>query len=173
MEEIWKEIIGTNGSYSVSNKGRIRTNEYYVKNRYGERVVSGRIKKLNNHNQGYLIVSFFRFGKTKLVHRIVATHFIPNPNNLEFVNHKNGDKKDNQVENLEWCTRQQNEDHAFSTGLKNSSESANTMSKLNESQVLEIRANNGVLSKKELSDKYGVHIATINRVLNRSIWNHI
>lgn len=169
--EIWKTIDWTNGRYSVSNHGRVRTNTHYVNHVQGKRIVRERIRPLQNHNQGYLSVGFS--SKTKLVHRLVAEAFLPNPNNLEFVNHKDGNKHNNHVSNLEWCTRQHNENHAFSTGLKNSTGSNNKMAKLSESDVHYIKYESKDKTTKQLAEKYNVHTATISRIKRGSIWKHV
>lgn len=169
--EVWKEIEGLNGRYSVSNLGRIKCNGYYVcagKNNIGKRLIRERILKPQNHPAGYKSYSFPKF-KTTTIHRIVAKAFIDNPLNKEFVNHINGIKHDNRVENLEWVTRQENEDHAFNTGLKNRI----TSSVLNEEKVLYILDNCHEKSTKELSNKFNISPATVNRVIQRVIWSHV
>lgn len=83
-------------------------------------VSSRKYLKPFKHTGGYCQVDFFinRKKERKYVHRIVAEHFIPNPEKKKHVNHKNGDKKDNRVSNLEWVTPSENEKHAWETGLK-------------------------------------------------------
>lgn len=170
--EVWEIIIDTDCNYSVSNTGRVSSNTHYVNHRFGKRIVNERIMSLGNHNQGYKSVALGRKG-TKLVHRIVALTFIPNPDNLEFVNHKDGNKHNNNVSNLEWCTRQYNEYHAFSTGLKNSTGSSNKMAKLVETNIIEIRLNKDSLSTRNFADKFNVNTATINRIKQNVIWKHV
>ena len=103
LEEQWKPIKDYTGLYEVSNLGRIRSLNY---------MKTGEIKilKLSKNNRGYLVISLNKNGKRKnfKVHRLVAIAFLPNPNNLETVNHINENKLDNRVENLEWMSYEDN-----------------------------------------------------------------
>lgn len=99
MNEIWKNIEGY-PNYMVSNMGRVKSLNY---NRTGEEKIMKGIK----NNRGYLYVQLYKEGKQKnyLIHRLVASAFIPNPGNLSEINHINEDKTNNQFTNLEWCNR--------------------------------------------------------------------
>jgi hypothetical protein len=171
--ELWKNIEGTNGTHSVSNLGKVRSNDYYAKVKNGQSLVKSKIRKPQKNGVGYHFLIVNRFYGQITIHRLVALHFIPNPDNKLFVNHINGIKTDNRVENLEWVTRQENEDHAYRTGLKNSTGSNNTMSKLNESDVLKIRNMYPEKNAYELAKVFGVHRSTIERIVQNKIWNHI
>ena len=118
MEEVWKDIPDYEGKYQVSNMGRVRSllKWYPLQNRYVQRV---KILKNNVMSKGYLGVKLCKNGeRTFKVHRLVAEAFIPNPDNKPQVNHINGDKTDNRVENLEWCTSRENTEHSRITGLQ-------------------------------------------------------
>lgn len=106
MEEIWKDIPNYEGLYQVSNLGRIRNAK------------TKKIKNQRNTYKKYLQVDLFNKNqKTYRVHRLVAETFIPNPNNLPQVNHKDGNKQNNRVDNLEWITNYDNIQHAVKNGF--------------------------------------------------------
>lgn len=106
--EIWKPVENYEGLYEVSNLGRIKSLERTVwnKGRGYYKTVPERTLKGVSDKDSYLVVYLCKNGKSKThkVHRLVAEAFIPNPNNLPLINHKNEDKTDNKVENLEWCS---------------------------------------------------------------------
>lgn len=139
-----------------------------------------RNKKLRTakNNHGYILASLFRngFNKTIAVHRLVAIAFIPNPNNLEFVNHINGIKCDNRVENLEWCSRIENAEHAKRMGLFACGE-RNKQTKVTpaiQKRIVDMR-NNGIffttigqllsLDRKTISKQYHAAIALAETVI--------
>lgn len=117
MEEIWKEIDGYEGYFEVSNLGNFRSKDRIVGYKgYGTRLYPGKDLKTDNSGvEGYQRITLMKEGVKKryMCHRLVAQMFIPNPENKPFVNHINGDKKDNRATNLEWCTQSENELHSF------------------------------------------------------------
>ena len=122
MVEIWKDIPNYEGIYQASNFGRIRTHEGKTTDNalHGRRVWEMRVLKgRGKANSGYR-VSLWKDGKCKdfLVARLIAATFIENLIDSEMtVNHKNGNRFDNRVDNLEWLSREDNIRHAFNTGL--------------------------------------------------------
>lgn len=117
MIEVWKDIKDYEGLYQVSNTGKVRKLRF-INNIVNKEKIFELSKKHNNHN--YCIVVLYKNGKnkTRLLHRIVAETFIENPNNYREVNHKDGNKDNNFIDNLEWCTSSQNKIHAYKMGLK-------------------------------------------------------
>ena len=113
--ETWKPVVGFEGYYEVSDRGRVRSVDRLVNRRGGTKSLRrGRMLKLSSYSNGYLKVSLAKEGKQTyhLVHRLVASAFIPNPNNYPCVNHIDENKKNNKAVNLEWCTHSYN--HLYS-----------------------------------------------------------
>jgi len=109
--EIWKDIVGYEGYYQVSNLGRVKSLDRVITNKMGVmRNFKGFVKKLTPDGRGYLVVTLSRDGKDTrcIVHRLVAEAFIPNKEKLPFINHKDEIKDNNHVDNLEWCTCEYN-----------------------------------------------------------------
>lgn len=101
--EVWKPVVGYEGLYEVSNIGRVRSINFHKSGK-------AKVMRPSFNTWGYLIVDLRKNNKrhSYTVHRLVALAFIPNPDNLPEINHKNEIKYDNTVENLEWCTRKYN-----------------------------------------------------------------
>ena len=116
--EVWKDVIGYEGLYKVSNKGNVHSVER--KDSIG-RKIGGRLLKPLPDKVGYLRVNLCKNSKvkTRFIHRLVAEAFIPNRNNYLEINHKDENKTNNYVENLEWCTRKYNAN--FGTAIKRAS----------------------------------------------------
>ena len=118
MGETWKPVVGYEGLYEVSDYGRVRSVPHEVPYLHGSRISPGRIRVPNlNRRTGYLSISLCKGNvtKTKLVHRLVAEAFLPNPDNLPQINHKDEDKANNRLDNLEWCSVKYNNNY----GTKN------------------------------------------------------
>ena len=137
MNEIWKDIKGYEGSYQVSNLGRVKSLNYH-------REGIEKILKIDGSTQYKTVMLYRDGGGTRfLLHRLVASAFIPNPNNYPVVNHIDEDKSNNRVDNLEWCTQQYNVN--YGTGLdrlskvlkgkKRSEEAKKRISEINKGRV--------------------------------------
>lgn len=121
MKEEWKNIPSME-YYQVSNLGRIRSVEHYIKSNFHNcKLVKRKGRILKQYKGVYYSITINDKGKTrqKLVHRLVAEAFIPNIENKPCINHKDGNKLNNNVNNLEWCTIQENTKHAYDNKLQN------------------------------------------------------
>ena len=157
-----------NGLYQVSNLGNVRSLNYNKAKKIQH------LKKVVINKRGYLAVGLSKNGifKIKTVHRLVAETFISNPNNLPQVNHIDGNKMNNSITNLEWCTKNENQNHAVRTGLMQRGQNRPS-AKLTEKQVLEIYKLKGVLKGQDIANKYGVSKNTINCILRGSKWSYL
>lgn len=172
IQEIWKSIKEYD-NYQISNLGRV----YSLKS---NRILLGWTKK-NKPNYDkyhwYRWISFCENGKEKRfqVHRLVAEHFIPNPENKPFVNHINGIKDDNRVENLEWVTAQENTQHAYNTGLEKFNKKTKiAFEKANKERsykIIEINSQQVYSSIREAARQLEIGKTTISRSLkeNKSV----
>lgn len=123
---MWKQIEGYEGYYEVSDSGDVRSVDRYITDSTGKvRFLRGSIMKLSeqknkNRRDGYLVVNLHKNHTMNVtpVHILVANAFIPNTNNMPVVNHKDGNKHNNNVSNLEWCSYADNNIHALNCGLR-------------------------------------------------------
>lgn len=174
--EIWKSIPDYEGIYEVSNLGRIKGLARFVNSKDGgkrplrEQIIKPHIDK------GYFRVNLWKQQKIKriAIHILIAKAFIPNHENKQQVNHKNGIKTDNSIENLEWVTLSENIIHAYKEKLLVRKGDKHTQNKLTEKDIPEIRRllNLGV-NQSEIAKKYGVIRQTISCVKTGKSWNHI
>lgn len=170
VKEIFVPIQGFEGFYEVSNYGKIKSlDRIDCMGQHRKEL----ILKRGIDSDGYPIhaLSKDKVRTTIKVHRVVAIHFIPNPDNLPQVNHKFGDKRDAFYLHLEWCTGSQNGQHARDTGLHSEVSETHKWAKLTNEEVLKIF--NSKLSRKKLAKKYNATILTIGRIKNGYNWSHV
>lgn len=172
---MWKKLIYQGAEFSnfeISDDGKLRN------------VITETEYKIGINGSGYSSVCVSLGGRDKLkafrIHKAVAETFIPNPNGLPCINHKDGNKQNNKVENLEWCSYSENMKHAYKSNLidmnKKSGENARN-SVLKEEDVLYIRKNIKLRDKdfgiRALARRFGVHKKTIECVIYNKSWNYV
>lgn len=175
----WRTVVGYEGLYEVSSAGDVVA--------LPKKTHKRRIKLTKGISwDGYYQVGLWKNGKSKTtkVHKIVAKTFIDNPFQKPCINHIDGDKLNNSVENLEWCTNSENDKHAFRLGLRKSpllgvchQGEKHNQAKLTELDVLYIRSHYKVINRRanteELAKMFGVSHSCIHSIVERRTWTHI
>lgn len=180
--EIWKSLKGIveyGDYYEVSNLGRVRSIDRRVANNSNSgRLIKGQILKQQTDKDGYLRVTLRFHGKYKgqMVHRLVALAFIDNTENKPTVNHKDGNKKNNNVKNLEWSTHKEQINHADDNGLRvmpKGEESYNAT--LTDNEVVELfnLYKTGNYSQSELADRFNTTKSAIQGIIHGKSWKHL
>lgn len=161
---MWKQI--ENYDYEINPEGTVR------------RISTKKVKKSFKRLDGYIGIQLYK-SKTEIknfqLHRLIAIAFIENPEKKDVINHKDSNRENNSLDNLEWVTKKENNKHAYEFGYASNKGSKNGFSVLTEEKVLEIRKrrieNN--LSYRMLSELYNVSRATIIAIIQRKSWKHI
>lgn len=186
--ELWKDITEFEGTYQISNYGRVRSLDREIvqsnpqKTGLSKRLLKGQMLKTKTTKFGYEEIHLYnRSTQTKhyvRIHQLVAKAFIPNTENKRYVNHIDADKKNNHVNNLEWCTAQENITHAHANNLitfRLGEKHQNTH--LTKTDINYIRQNHKYRDKEfsaeALGRKFDVCTQTILNIVNRKIWKHI
>lgn len=176
--EEWRWIEGFDGRYEVSSLGRVRSH-FTCRNTLR---AQPRVLRAWKNNAGYPIVGLNSPTTRRrfLVHRLVATAFVPNPDCRPHVNHKDSDPGNSSAGNLEWVTRSQNQQHAYRFGrlrVPRHRGERHPHSVLTEAQVLEIRriyrCGSRETGQKSLARRYGVNQDTIANIVHGRTWTHI
>lgn len=174
--EQWRKIPGFPAHYEASSEGRIRRLPYeHPRVLDNGRVVMRRLPEKVFPLERVSMYGYRRIrllGHTHFVHRLVATAWLENPEALPQINHKNADKTDNRVENIEWVSNQANRDHAVAAGLQ--ARGSRTSHALDESDVVRIRdmAAKGA-AQATIADEYGIGQTTVSHIVRRSTWKHV
>lgn len=181
IKEVWKDIEDFEGIYQISNLGNVKSlsrsryNKDGVLRHYKERI----LKQKHNRANGYNFVILYKecSCKTLTIHRLVATAFL-DKFNFNVVNHIDGNKLNNNVNNLEWCDTSHNHKHAIRTGLRDVISlkgSENPFSKLTEDDVIEIKLllKENRLTQREIGSIFNVYHTTISKIKNGTSWKHV
>jgi predicted XRE-type DNA-binding protein len=180
MTEEWRSIAGYEGFYEVSNFGNVRSCDKYVNATRGSKALrKGRVLEKTEIAGGYQRVCLSRehVKEYESVHRLVALAFIPLRDGADFVNHKDLNKKNNRVDNLEWVTQSENNQHAhdagaYAEGNNLASKNKNVARKLTPDEVAEIRklATERSMSQTKIAEKFGIHQSMVSYLKSRKTW---
>lgn len=178
LPEEWRPVVGYEGLYEVSSHGKIRSLDRWISHLHcksGKTFRTGKIIKPKSMDNGYFRAEFWRNQRRERphVHRVVALHFVANPDNKPWINHKDGNKRNNYFENLEWVTPAENALHAVALGLSKIGENA-AGSKLTNEDAIAVR----VLYDKGLPPKwiagiFGVSSTKVVQIGKRQHWKHL
>lgn len=177
IEEVWKDITGYEGYYQVSNLGRVKSIERTILNTKRKSVILSQA----HDKDGYCVTTISKEGKAKQyrTHRLVAQAFLDNPNHYKMVNHKDENKQNNNVNNLEWCDNKYN--LAYGTGRRRAaiarSGEKSHLHKLTVEMVREIRTRYKRRSKDAnalvLAKEYGIAEAEVLRIVQKTRWKWV
>lgn len=154
MIEIWKDVVGYEGYYMISNIGRVKTVSRLKRSkRNGVSPVKEYIRPPRVDKYGYHVITLCVDSKSKTfkIHRLVGIAFIPNPDNKPQINHKDGNKSNNHIDNLEWVTGLENQQHAQKMGL------FNDLYTRKSKNVLQVDLNNNIISVWRSASECGRH----------------
>lgn len=175
----FKNIPGFGNYYQVDENGNIKSISRIIPHqRLGQKRVNERILKQRIDRNGYHLATLAYMGDAfvKMVHVLVALAHIPNPFKKPFINHKDGNKSNNNISNLEWCTQSENTLHAFKNGLMVMPRGEkNHSSKLTEKEVVEIKSllSKGEITQYKIAKLFKVHKVTIFDIKHGKTWTHI
>lgn len=174
MNEIWKEIENTRGVYWISNFGKVKSMARTTTRSGHKMRIKERILRACANNYGYYYVCLHIGDKPKMkrVHRLVAQYFLNNTNDYPYVNHKDLDKSNNVLGNLEWCTQEQNIRHAHANRFIDTAKGSRSgKAKLHENDVRVIMKLLDKKTNKEIGGMFNVVSATIRSIRVGNTWS--
>ena len=169
--EIWKDVIGFESLYMVSNIGRVKSlDRMTYDNKYA---IKGFMLKYGRHPYGYHKYTLCKDGKMyyTTAHKLVAKAFLSNKDNLPCINHIDNNPDNNRVENLEWCTFSHNSKQAYKSGNLSKLGELNSMSKLLAEEALFIF--NSTMDKQAIASQFNISIQSINDIKAGRRWSHV
>jgi len=176
--EIWRDVPGYEGMYRVSTHGRVASYPRLRKNgkQHKDRIMRTAQKGGSYEYYQVLLTDLAGNRKKCMIHRLMAFAFIPNPDSKPEINHKNGNKHDNRLENLEWVTASENRQHSFANGLQLIQRGEKCRwAKLTDADVIKIKAllRSGSLTQKKIGEMFGVSRSCILNIKIGKDWKHI
>ena len=168
IKETWKSITGWEKSHCVSNLGRVKSLKRVIKNtgKNTEYVIDEKIMKTNLVGAGYmgLIIGTNGIKKRFYLHRLVAEAFIDNPENKPCINHKDGNKLNNYIENLEWVTYKENSIHGYKTGLMPTKITKNEANQIRQLYLT------GKYKQSEIGEMFNLTQGTVGKIIRNELW---
>lgn len=167
--EKFYDIPGFDGKYQITKTGKIKSHKTWH-HKTGHLLTANKLDR-----GGYVCIHLYRpdgFRKTFKMHRLLGIAFIPNLENKKYINHKNGIKNDNRLKNLEWCTAQENTQHARDNGLLNAPKGVdNSNATFTEVQVMKIFNDRG--KHHEIAIRYATNQRLVSLIKNGVTWSHL
>ena len=177
INETWRDIKGYEGLYAISSTGRVKR---LARNRIIATGVNKPLKekmiKTFKGKHGYIHVNLWKNGQMKQhrIHRLIMLAHTEKPQNKNVINHIDGDKTNNILENLEWCTPKENSHHAYTTGLAKGKQGIeNSQGRLTSKEIIAIRElySTGKFTQKELSERFEISTGHVSDIINRKRWS--
>lgn len=175
VNEEWRPVVGFEGKFEVSNHGRVKALPWELRHWCGKMIPQPeKLVALVKHSGGYRIVSLRQGTKKAYVHRLVMEAFVGPPGERQDVNHIDGNKANNRLDNLEYCDRLHNVRHAIATGLQDNAGEGNGMHRYTTEQVIAAhrRVEQGA-SQKQAAAETGVSVGMVSQIVKGKRWRHL
>ena len=179
INEVWCDIAGYEGKYQISNCGRIKSFPKFIKRAKGSYYTKEKVLKCTLDNYGYPCVNLYSNGNVRhtRVHILVAKAFIENANGYSDINHKDGNKTNNHIDNLEWCVHSYNIQHAYNLALTTNFGENHKDNKLTTLDVIWIREhykkNSREFGSGAIARKFNVSDTLVRDIIHHKKWKHV
>lgn len=169
MEEFWEDIKGYEGLYKISNLGNIKSFKRYKE---------GKLLNPKSDKDGYKEIGIRDINgdrKFKRIHRLVAETFLPNPENYDYINHKDNNPSNNNINNLEWCSLEYNNKYRFTHGNASHKGSKSPVASINEDIAIKIYilGHSGKYTESEIAKMFSTTRSVVNKIRLNKTWTHV